>query len=194
MLIDLVKQSRSYRRFDESVEISESVLKELIELARLCPSSRNAQPLGYYLISDKRLCQELFPHLRWAGYLKDWDGPISGERPTGYIVVLGDNNISKNPAVDFGITSQTILLGASEKGFGGCMFAAIDRPAIRELLNIPNELEIHLVIALGKPVEEVVITEVKGDGDTKYYRDERGTHYVPKRSLSDVIIGVNRGS
>lgn len=73
------------------------------------------------------------------------------------------------------------------------MFAAIDRPAIRKLLNIPVELEIHLVIALGKPVEDVVITEVNSSGDTTYYRDEFQTHYVPKRSLADVIIGVNRG-
>lgn len=193
MLLDLVKRSRSYRRFDESVEISERELTELVELARLCPSSRNAQPLGYYLISEKKLGSELFPHLKWAGYLKDWDGPEEGERPTAYIVILGDKNISNNPAVDFGITSQTMLLGAAEMGYGGCMFAAIDRPAIRKLLNIPDELEIHLVIALGKPTEDVVITEVKSDGDTTYYRDKKQTHYVPKRSLSDVIIGVNRG-
>lgn len=188
MFKDLVQKNRSYRRFDESVSISEEQLISLVDLARHCPSARNAQPLRYITISSREECNKLFPHLKWAGYLKDWDGPLEGERPSAYIVILNDTTISNNPSIDLGICAQTILLGATELGFGGCMFGAIDRPAITELLKIDEKYTIPLVIALGKPVEKVVLTEIGSDGDIKYYRDKNGVHYVPKRKLTETLL------
>lgn len=45
-----------------------------------------------------------------------------------------------------------------------------------------------LIVAIGKPDETIVLTDVKEDGDINYYRDENDVHYVPKRSLEDLII------
>ncbi len=129
----------------------------------------------------------VFPAVIWAAYLKDWDGPVQGERPSGYIIVLGDKSISEGFGVDPGIAAQSIMLGATEAGLGGCMIASIRRDILREGLKIPERFEILLILALGEPVENVIIEEMK-EGDVKYWRDQLANHHVPKRSLEELII------
>lgn len=189
MLRDLVLSNRSYRRFNQAFRISPAILQELVDLARLTPSGRNIQPLKYYLVTQEAICSAVFPLLGWAGYLKDWPGPIEGERPAAYIVMLGDTAISPNFGVDPGIAAQTILLGAVEQGLGGCIIGTVHRADLAALLALPPQFEILYVIALGLPAEKVVIDAVGADGDIKYWRDEEKTHHVPKRALKDVIIG-----
>ena len=188
MLKDLVLNSRSYRRFYEDYVIELDVLIELIELSRYTPSSRNLQPLKYILSVGKRTNHIIFNNLMWAGYLNDWNGPEKGERPVAYIIILGDTSITDNFYCDPGIVAQTILLGAVEKKLGGCIISAINRTNLHDELNIPKKYNIQYVIALGKPKEKVVITEVESNGDIKYWRDERKVHYVPKRSLNEIIL------
>ena len=185
---ELVIKNRSYPRFFEDVPIELEMLKQLVDLARLSGSAANLQPLKYMLSVDQKLNAVIFPHLRWAGYLKDWDGPAEGERPSGYIIILGDQHISKSFGCDHGIVAQSMLLGATELGLGGCMIGSIQRQGLRRELNIPSHLEILLVIALGKPREKVQIEVVNPEGDVKYWRDKNDIHHVPKRSLDEIII------
>jgi len=186
---DLVKQNRSCRRFDNSHKIDQSTLRDLVDLARNCASGANKQPLKYVICRDEQKNQAIFSCLGWAAYLKDWKGPVKEERPSGYIVILGDHNISDNFFCDHGIAAQTILLGARVLGLGGCMFASINIKSLKEYLNIGEQLEPKLVVALGKPVEDIQIDELDKDGDIKYWRDENKIHHVPKRNLDDIIIG-----
>ena len=189
MLKELVIRNRSYRRFDENHKISADELKELIDLARLTPSSVNWQPLRYALVCDEKNNSELFPCLSWAGLLKEWNGPCEGERPTAYVVILTDTAVAKNMKTDVGIVAQTIMLGAVEKGLSGCMIGSVNRDKVFEILGINKErYSIDLVLALGKPAETVEIVDIPESGCTNYYRDENGVHYVPKRSLDDLII------
>ncbi len=189
MLKDLVARSRSIRRFDQSVALSTLTLRELVELARLSPSGANRQPLKYYLVTEPGLNARIFPCLGWAGYLRDWEGPVEEERPTGYILVLGDREISTNFGVDHGIAAQSIMLGAAEKGLGGCILASVDRDRLRGILELDARYEILLVLALGKPVEAVVVEPVGPEGSIEYWRDEQGIHHVPKRALDELIVG-----
>jgi nitroreductase len=188
VLRELVVKNRSFRRFDETHAIDKGTLRSLIDLARLSPSGANLQPLKYMLSITKDRNDLIFPLLSWAGYLKDWSGPVEGERPSAYIVILGDTDIRKNFGCDHGIAAQSIMLGAAELGLGGCMIASIQKDALREALKIPDHLEILLVLALGKPVEEVVLEALKPDGDIKYWRDENQVHHVPKRDLGEIIL------
>lgn len=188
MLKDLVLRNRSYRRFDQSFRITPQTLRELVDLARLTPSARNAQPLKYLLISSEAVCAAVFPTLRWAAYLKDWDGPKETERPSAYVIILGDTTLADNFNIDPGIAAQTLLLGAVEQGLGGCILASIERSELEEILQIPPQFKILYVIALGKPVETVVIEDVGKDGSIKYWRDEKNVHHVPKRALDDLIM------
>jgi nitroreductase len=187
-LKEIVLKNRSYRRFDEGVTIPFSKLVDWVDLARNTASGRNAQPLKYFISNTPSLNAEIFQTLAWAGYLPDWEGPASGEQPSAYIVILGDHNISSNFYCDHGIAAQTILLGATEEGFGGCMIAAVKRNKLAPLLKIPQEFEILLVLAMGKPVEKVVLEEIPTDGSYKYWRDEQEVHHVPKRGLKEIII------
>ncbi len=187
-LKELVERCRSYRRFDETHRISKETLVELISLARLSASAGNLQPLKYFLSWQEETNRLIFPTLHWAAYLKDWPGPPEGERPAAYIVVLGDRNIAQVFGVDAGIASQNILLGAVERGLGGCIIGSVDREDLRQALDLPGHLEILHVIALGKPVEKVVIEDIPPGGDIRYWRDEKGVHHVPKRPLSELIL------
>ena len=188
MLEDLVRKNRSYRRFYQDVPVDLETLRALVNLARLSASGSNLQPLKYILSCQPETNARIFPHTRWAGYLKDWPGPAEGERPAAYIVILGDTEIRKSFGCDHGIAAQSIMLGATERGLGGCIIGSIDRSGLRQVLGIPDRYEILLVLALGKPREKVMLEEVGPDGDIQYYRDADGVHHVPKRSLDELIL------
>jgi len=187
-LRDLVLRNRSYRRFYQEVAIDLETLKELVNLARRSASAANLQPLKYILSCDPEMNARIFPHTRWAGYLKDWPGPAEGERPAAYIVILGDTDIHESFGCDHGIAAQSIMLGATEQGLGGCIIGSVDRDGLRQMLDVPERYEILLVLALGRPKETVVLEEVGPDGDIQYYRDAEDVHHVPKRPLDELIL------
>lgn len=188
MLEDLIRKNRSCRRFIQSRSMDMNTLNELVNLARLSASGANLQPLKYVLSCNPEKNAEIFSCLVWAAYLKDWPGPLEGERPSGYIVVLGDTAIAQDFGCDHGIASQSILLGAREKGLAGCMMGAVNREKLRDVLNLSSQHKILLVLALGVPREEIVVEPLGADGSIRYWRDSRGVHHVPKRSLKDVVI------
>jgi nitroreductase len=187
-LRDLILANRSYRRFKEEKAVGCDTLKELVDLGRLSASGGNLQPLKYIISCDHKKNALIFSQLAWAGYLKNWPGPAEGERPAAYIIILCDADIAKSPGCDHGIAAQSIMLGAVEKGLGGCIIGSVNRDELRRALDIPGRYDILLVLALGYPAEEVVLETADEDGDIKYWRDDKGVHHVPKRGLKDVIM------
>lgn len=187
MIYELVKKNRSYRRFDADAKIIEQELREMIEAARCSGSAANRQRIRFVLVNDKETCDKLFSNVALAGYLKDWKGPTETEHPTAYIVMMAESaDIDTSLAIDIGIYAQSILLTATEMGYGGCMIRSFKKKEIDEILN-KEGYETAFVIMLGKPAETVYLTDVK-DGDIKYYRDENDNHAVPKYSLDELII------
>jgi nitroreductase len=185
---ELVARTRSYRRFDQTVNIPRETLESWVALARLVPSSANLQALKFLLINKPELNARVFKSISFAGYLKEWGGPKEGEKPTAYVVILGDTTIKQNFDLDAGIAAQTIMLAANEDGFGGVMMGAIKRESLREEMQIPVHLEVVLLLALGKPTEQVVVEETSAEHGIRYYRDAEDVHHVPKRPLSELII------
>jgi nitroreductase len=190
MLKKLVIKNRSCRRFKQNSPIPSESLKELIDLARLCPSGANKQPLKYIISNEAGKNSFIFPALAWAGYLKDWPGPKEGEKPSAYIIILCDTEISENPGCDHGIAAQTILLGAAEKNLGGCIIGSIQRQELQESLKIPQRYKILLVLALGEPAEKIILQDTDSSQSIEYFRDSGGAHHVPKRKLEDIIISL----
>ena len=190
MLRELVEKNRSYRRFRQEIGVEYDTLRQLVDLARLSASAGNMQPLRYILSCDARTNALIFPNLAWARYLGNWPGPAEGERPSAYIVVLEDTRVEHPLHCDHGVAAQSILLGAVEKGLGGCIVGSVNKSKLRQALNIPDRYEVLLVLALGKPKEQVVIEGIPPDGSLKYWRDDQGVHHVPKRTLDDLILQV----
>jgi nitroreductase len=190
MIRDLVLKNRSYRRFHENTPVEYKTLKELVDFARHSASAANLQPLKYVLSCDPKRNALIFSHLAWAAYLKDWPGPDEGERPAAYIVILKDKGISKSIDCDHGIAAQSIMLGATEKGLGGCIIGSIRRRSLGKALGLSPNYEILLVLAIGKPRETVEIEPLGPDQDIRYWRDSDDVHHVPKRALEDIIVDV----
>ena len=185
MLLELLKKCRSYRRFDASRKIRREELSSLAESVRYTPSAGNLQRLRLLLVTDESECETVFSSLRFAAYLKDWDGPSECERPVAYVIFLSECELDNNLAIDLGISSEALLLAAAERGIGGCIFRSFDKNILAPLLTggyIPHE-----VIALGYPSETVLIEDSLG-GEIKYYRDREDRHIVPKLPMSEIII------
>ena len=187
ILRELVLKNRSYRRFFQDERIALEKLTSWIDLGRLSASGMNIQPLKYKIIIDSTTCDAVFENLAWAGYLKDWNGPEPGERPSAYVIVLGDTTIRPAFGIDPGIAIQSILLAAVEAGYGGCIIGSVQREKLAETVAIPETLQILYVLALGKPKELVQLEEIK-EFSIQYYRDDQMIHHVPKRKLEDIII------
>jgi nitroreductase len=186
----LTYRNRSFRRFQENYQLGEKQLRQLVNLARQSASGANLQPLKFVLSVSPEQNQRIFPTLGWAGYLKDWSGPKEGERPSAYIILVGDTGLGSNFQYDAGIACQSITLGAAERGLGACLIGSIKRNQLREVLHLPEELQILLVIALGKPAEEIILDSAVDRPDIQYWRDEKDRHHVPKRELDELILDL----
>jgi len=188
MIAELLTANRSFRRFEEQHGISHEQLRNLVSLASLCPSAANLQSLRYRLVNQPGDRELIFPHLRWAAYLQDWEGPELGQRPAAYIIVLHPTPETRWQLFDAGIVAQSILLGAVEMGLGGCMLAGVDKLAIHQAFQLPDNLDVLLVIALGKPAEEIRLEPTFDPESIKYYRSPDGVHHVPKLQVDKLIL------
>ena len=191
MLKDLIMRNRSYRGYDHSRKVTREELLDLIDIARLCPSSVNRQPLRFLPAWEEEMVNAIQKETRWAKGLPQLELPHPGKEPTAFIVICQDERIDQNLnryQRDVGSTAQSMLLRAAEIGLGGCMIGNFNAGSVKETLSLPENIHPLLIVALGKPDEEIVITEVKEDGSTAYYRDEQDRHYVPKRKLEDIIL------
>lgn len=188
MIKDLVLLNRSYRKFHNEKKVSTNQLIYLVDLARTTPSSKNRQPLKYILVTNPIDVDFVFSHLKWAWFLKDWNGPNKSEQPPAYIIMLLDKTLNEQAYIDAGIAAQTILLGAVEEKLGGCIIRTVNRYEIASYYNLPSNLEIVQVIAIGYPNQKVEITTPDDTASINYFEDKRGIHYVPKRKLEDIII------
>lgn len=187
MIRDLIIKNRSYRRFNSAIKITQQQIESWIELARFSASGRNMQPLKYAICTNELVNAKIFPNVGWAGYLRHWKGPKEGDRPVAYVAVMHDKSLSDKYFCDDGIAMQSILLGAVEDGFGGCMIGSFNKSKVTRILDLPENLEILWLIALGKPEERSIIDDCKND-EIKYWRDKNELHHVPKRLLNDIII------
>lgn len=185
---EIAIRRRSIRRFKD-IPFSPQILERCVNAARLAPSAANLQPLEYIIVDDEQLLPQVFDTLKWAAYIRPAGDPPEGSRPRAYIVILQNSQVSMSvSAYDIGAAMENMILVALEEGIGSCPFAAVDRDKVRKILNIPEDYEIPLVLALGYPAESPV--EEPFDGSVKYWKDEIGVHHVPKRKL-EVILHRN---
>ncbi len=186
---NLVKEARSCRRFIEDQRLGKDAINWLIDCARIAPCARNAQVLRYIAVESKESCDAIFAHTNWAAILK-WDGPVEGERPSVYIAILCPKDSGKLVHMDVGIAAQTMQLAAQTKGWGCCMHASFNQKECVSILNVPEDMEIDLLLGFGVAKEKRLLAPMPADGSFKYWRDEDQTHFVPKRSTEEVLLNI----
>ena len=191
MMESLVLRNRSYRSFDESKPITREVMTDLVDLARRTASGMNKQPLRYRILSESADIAKMLGNCRMGSALADRKLPPEGGKPTGFILMFTDATAESPDFLalkDVGIAAQTILLAATEQGFGGCMLASFDPERLCADFGVDAARYTPvLAIALGKPAERAILTDAH-DGSLRYYRDDADNHCVPKRRLDEVLI------
>lgn len=190
-IFGLTYAARSVRVFDEDRCPSEETLRHFADCARVAPSAGNMQVLKYKICADPETVKKIRPLTRWAGYIKDKKLPPDGKEPTAFIVICHDRSIgavTPFTQMDVGICAQTINLAAREAGFSVCMIGSFERDAVKALLALDECIDPSLIIAVGAPLEEPVICSVGADGSIRYFRDSADLHFVPKRSLEEILL------
>ena len=185
----LVDNNRSHREFAPSCRIDHEMLVDWVSNANHCPAAMNLQTLKYVIIDREDEVERTLAITRWAASLGK-KLPPDGHGPSAFIAICHDNDVAPfRPVfmIDAGICAQTIMLSATEDGFGGCMIGSAAPEKISEVLGLSQNIQPLLLLALGRPEEKVVLT-VAQNGNVTYYRDEQNVHYVPKREINEIII------
>lgn len=187
-LKELLTTSRTCRRFQADVSLSEAKLADLVDLARISPSARNAQVLRYAIVADAAARRRMFGLITMGGALKESQRPTAEQEPAGYIIILAPEKLDAFGLMDVGIAAQSVNLAANDMNLACCMIGAFNKPGVRALLELPADLDPKLVLALGSPAEKRGLAPLNADGSTTYFLDHEGVHRVPKRSLDEVLV------
>ena len=174
---------RSIRRFSQR-PLPASDLRAIADAGRLAASAGNRQPCRFLAVSRRELVTAMHDNVAWLAGAGE---PPLGAQAMAYMVILADPAVNRNYVSDCAAAAQNMLLAAHGRGIGGCWIGSVNRDAVRDLLGIPAQLEIHCVIALGYPEERSVIGEVGDDAPLTVTRDSKGVLHVPKRELEDLL-------
>lgn len=184
-LYALILSRRSIRQFKPK-RVSSHILEKIVNAARLAPSASNLQPLEFIVVDEVKLRKQIFPCLKWAGYIAPEGNPKPGHEPVVYIVVLVNLQVrDRGYERDVGAAVENMILAAWEEGIGGCWILSVERNNIQKILKIPMNYKIDSVVALGYPDEKPIAEDMKDS--LKYWKDKEGCLHVPKRILEDII-------
>ncbi len=185
---EAVKERHTIRKFTQEPPVREELL-QIVDSARLAPYGANAQPLKYAIVTDEGKRRELYPYIKYAGFLKDWD-PAFEECPTAFIVILNDTAIkpTAKSECDSGIALASMCLAARELGYGSVCLGAINRAEIKKTLGLDERYDITYLLGIGYPAQTGEVFDYTDD--LKYYFDENGNVHVPKRTMDEVLVEV----
>jgi len=155
---EAIKTRRSIRKY-LAKEVPDDLINELVDAARLAPSSHNAQPWKFFIVKTAEIKEKLKAN-------KVFKQPFIYEAPA-IIVCCADPDLSVKPfdAVfsdqdmqgkagrDLAFACQNLVLRATELGLGTCYIGMLDRTKIKKVLDIPQNYVLPFVIITGYPDE-----------------------------------------
>ncbi len=183
---EAVKSRRTVRKFKQE-PVKHDDLMQIIDCARLAPYGANLQPLKFSVITDEETRKKMFPHIKYAGYIPEWD-PTFEETAPVFIAVLNDTLLkpTAKSECDSGAAIMSMCLAAKELNLDTCWLGAINREELKKILALPENLDITYLLAIGYGGQS---------GDTfdltdsvKYYFDENGNAHVPKRTMEEILV------
>jgi len=183
--LEIINSRRSIRQFKQT-DLERNKIKTCINCARLAPSAANVQPLEYFYIDEPGKVAQIFPLLKWAGYIAPQGNPQKGRQPRAYLILMVNQKVKQTEhRYDAGAAVENFILAAWSYGIGSCWLLSVDRQRLRKLLDIPDKYTIDSVVALGYPDEKPVTEPYQGS--IEYWQDETGQLHVPKRQLDDIL-------
>lgn len=185
-LDSLLKKNRSYRGYDNSWKVPVSVLEKMVEVTQWVPTGKNQQAFRFKFVTEESEVRTVTENVKMGALLPELHLPMPGTEPPAYIIVCTTVPECKRVQVDAGIAVQSMLLKAVEMGYNGLIIAAFNAKKLTEAFALPYPPV--LVLAVGKGAEKIEMTEISADESHNYYRDENGTHFVPKVRWQELII------
>ena len=186
-MMKFLRGRRTYRRFEQR-PVAPEILTEAVDAARIASCGANRQTVRYIIVESSGAVAAVQPLVHWAAYLPPELGvPKSDELPTAFIAILQDDNLPGASDVDVGLALGSLTAAAWAHGVGSCIMGAINRPALTELLALPEGMRLCYMVALGYPTHESHLVSMQ-DGDVKYYLDDNRNFCVPKRGMEEVLI------
>ena len=186
-MMKFLRGRRTYRRFEQR-PVAPEILTEAVDAARIASCGANRQTVRYIIVESADAVAAVQPLVHWAAYLPPEQGaPKPDELPTAYIAILQDDNLPGASDVDVGLALGSLTAAAWAHGVGSCIMGAINRPALTELLALPEGVRLCYMVALGYPTHESHLVSMQ-DGDVKYYLDDNRDFCVPKRGMEEVLL------
>lgn len=186
-MMEFLRSRRTYRRFAQRA-VPHEILTEAVDAARMASCGANRQTVRYIVVESADAVAAVQPLVHWAAYLPPEQGtPKADELPTAFIAVLQDDNLPGASDVDVGLALGSLTAAAWAHGVGSCIMGAIDRPALKELLALPEGVRLCYMVAFGYPTHESHLVEMQ-DGSVKYYLDADRNYCVPKRGMDEVLL------
>jgi len=139
---ELLVSRRSIRDF-RAKEISEEILGQVVNVSRFSPTSRNSQSYYFKIIREKELLGQI------SEVRGENSSPI-GRAPLA-VAICSDSKLSKGYIQDGCIAAYHFMLSAAFFGLGTCWIAAMDRPDVKKILEIPEHHYIATITPLGYP-------------------------------------------
>ena len=186
-MMKFLRGRRTYRRFEQR-PVAPEILTEAVDAARIASCGANRQTVRYIIVESADAVAAVQPLVHWAAYLPPEQGaPKPDELPTAFIAILQDDNLPGASDVDVGLALGSLTAAAWAHGVGSCIMGAINRPALTELLALPEGVRLCYIVALGYPTHESHLVSMQ-DGDVKYYLDDNRDFCVPKRGMEEVLL------
>ena len=186
-MMKFLRGRRTYRRFEQR-PVAPEILTEAVDAARIASCGANRQTVRYIIVESADAVAAVQPLVHWAAYLPPEQGaPKPDELPTAFIAILQDDTLPGASDVDVGLALGSLTAAAWAHGVGSCIMGAINRPALTELLALPEGVRLCYMVALGYPTHESHLVSMQ-DGDVKYYLDDNRDFCVPKRGMEEVLL------
>lgn len=175
-LDEVVIRRRSIRKYDGR-EVPQSILSELIDLARRAPTSMNGQPCIFIVIRERRSCREL-AHIKnqfCPPEKRDYPADFLADAPV-IVAVCVERSRSFGREIENGVlASAFLLLAAASRGLSGVFMTAYNRndpgleASIRELLKLPEDIDPITLLPLGYGAEEPAQKSLRGEHEIVRY-------------------------
>lgn len=153
--LELVQERQSDRKYIDK-EVEKEKLDRCLEAARLAPSASNSQPWTFVVVNELELKNKV--GRASFGPLKAFNKfvpqapviiAIVQEKPKKITEIGGRIKNKEYPLIDIGIAAEHFCLQAAEDGLGTCMLGWFNEKKVKELLNVPEERNIPLLITVG---------------------------------------------